>query len=97
MSNSETAVLIDETAVLIDELLDELFDELLLVFVPEVDNNINKSQYADKKKKRRHSKAKFTSDRTSQFVQVGNEVIDGKLTNQVIVRTHRMNIQIFIV
>ena len=89
MSNSETAVLIDETAVLIDELLS--------VFVPEVDNNINKSQYADKKKKRRHSKAKFTSDRTSQFVQVGNEVIDGKLTNQVIVRTHRMNIQVFIV
>ena len=82
MSNSETAVLIDE---------------ILSVVVPEVDNNINKSQSADKKKKRRHSKAKFTYDRTSQFVQVGNEVIDGKLTNQVIVRTHRMGVQIFIV
>ena len=67
------------------------------MFVPEVDNNISKSQSADKKKKRIHSKAKFTPDRTSQFIQVGSDVIDGKLTNQVIVRTHRMNIQVFIV
>lgn len=69
----------------------------LKVFCPEVDNNITKCQAADKKKKRRHSKAKWTSDRTSQFVQVGSDVIDGKLTNQVIVRTHRMNIQVFMV
>ena len=69
----------------------------LKVFCPEIDNNISKCEAADKKKKRRHSKAKFTSDRTSQFVQVGNEVIDGRLTNQVIIRTHKMDIQVFIV
>ena len=69
----------------------------LKVFCPEVNNNISKCEAADKKKKHRHSKAKFTSDRTSQFVQVGNEVIDGKLTNQVIIRTHRMGVQVFIV
>lgn len=69
----------------------------LKVFVPEVNNNITKCEYLGRKKERRHSKAKFTSDRTSQFVQVGSDVIDGKLTNQVIVRTHRMNIQVFMV
>lgn len=71
--------------------------EDLKVFVPEINNNISKCQAADKKKKRRHSKAKWTSDRTSRFVQVGNEVIDGKLTNQVIVGVSKMNIEVYII
>lgn len=69
----------------------------LKVFCPEVDNNITKCQAVVNKKKRRHSKAKWACDRTSQFVQVGSDIVDGKLTNQVIVRTHRMNIHVFMV
>lgn len=77
--------------------IDGLRLEDLKVFVPEINNNISKCQAADKKKKRRHSKAKWTSDRTSRFVQVGNEVIDGKLTNQVIVGVSKMNIEVYII
>jgi len=77
--------------------IDGLKLEDLKVFVPEINNNISKCQSADKKKKRRHNKAKWTSDRTSQFVQVGNEVIDGKLTNQVIVGVSKMNIEVYII
>ena len=77
--------------------IDGLRLEDLKVFVPEINNNISKCQAADKKKKHRHSKAKWTSDRTSRFVQVGNEVIDGKLTNQVIVGVSKMNIDVYII
>lgn len=77
--------------------IDGLRLEDLKVFVPEINNNISKCQAADKKKKRRHSKAKWTSDRTSRFIQVGNEVIDGKLTNQVIVGVSKMNIEVYII
>lgn len=77
--------------------IDGLKLEDLKVFVPEINNNISKCQAADKKKKRRHSKAKWTSDRTSRFIQVGNEVIDGKLTNQVIVGVSKMNIEVYII
>lgn len=76
--------------------IEDLGLEDIKVFVPEVDNNKCSCQSALQKKERRHSKARWTADRTARYMQLGSEFIDGKLTNQVIVGVSRMNIKVIL-
>lgn len=66
------------------------------VFVPIVDNQLSSCKSLVQREKR-HKKAKWTADRTSEFIQLGSEDFNGKLTNQVIIGKRKMKIRVYIV
>ena len=46
------------------------------------------------KKQKRHAKAMWSAERTSEFISIGDSDIDGKLTNQVIVGKRKVKISV---
>ena len=71
----------------------------LNVFVPIVDNNFSgcKSLGQIRKKQKRHEKARWSADRTSEFISIGDNNIDGKQTNQVIVGKRKVKIGVYLI
>ena len=71
----------------------------LNVFVPVVDNNFSgcKTVGQMKRKQERHAKAMWSAERTSEFISIGDEDIDGKLTNQVIIGKRKVKIGVYLI
>ena len=73
----------------------EGISENINVFSPVVDNNFSECQASVQKKIKRHSKAKWSCDRTSEFVYLADFGIKGKDTNQIIIGKRKLKIGVF--